>query len=97
PGLSFLIVLDDLNKKDLKRFALFLSHRPELAIPKGNLESMDPSDIAEQIIERYSDQALKVTKDILRKMGLNNKLQKRKNLRRTAKKNTGKYRVHCIE
>ncbi|KAJ8367317.1 hypothetical protein AAFF_G00321010 [Aldrovandia affinis] len=68
--------LEELEKKELKRFKFYLSQKNLLEgfphIPKSQLEEKDRTDIVEKMVETYGKQrALEMTLHILRKMTLN--------------------------
>ncbi|XP_062387348.1 stonustoxin subunit beta-like [Sardina pilchardus] len=68
--------LDELKKKDLKRFRMYLSERTVEGfepIPRGKLEDSDTTDVASIMTDAYGEEGrVEVTLTILRKMSLNN-------------------------
>ncbi|XP_050958220.1 NACHT, LRR and PYD domains-containing protein 6-like [Labeo rohita] len=62
--------LDDLEKKELKRFKSYL--REDGPIPVSVLEKADATDTVDQMLDRFGpERAVKITLDILKKMNQN--------------------------
>ena len=83
--------LDNLGSKDFKRFKWYLWQQEGIggfkAIPKSRLENKDRTDTVDLMVEKYCEDAIKVTRMILGKIDRNDLV---KCLSKTISKPSGK-------
>uniref|UniRef100_A0A3Q2E5Z6 Pyrin domain-containing protein n=1 Tax=Cyprinodon variegatus TaxID=28743 RepID=A0A3Q2E5Z6_CYPVA len=69
---------EDLNRKELKKFKLFLKRGPPgyPDIPESAVEGADTTDLVDLLLKTYTKDALEVAKHILTKVNRNDLVSK---------------------